>query len=162
MEIVDQAPKRSTFLTVICVLTFIGSGLGLWDAVMDYLSADFAGQVASQALEEVQDKLDQEKDVPGFMGSLLGSVREGMNPANLRKLGMVEGIANALTLAGALLMWRLRRSGFWLYTGGIVVLVAGQLVIFGNGLIGLAAAGIIGFFGILFIVAYALNLRQMR
>lgn len=158
----NNSPGRPTLLTVICILTFIGSGWGIVDSVLDYSSADLAGSIASEAIAEVQEKIDEEEEVPAFVSSIFGSMSEGLTPANIRKLGVMELVSNVLTLIGGIMMWGLRKTGFWLYCGGITFLVIAPLIIFNKGIIGIAASGITGFFGVIFIVLYAINLKHMK
>ncbi len=153
---------RNTFLTVLCILTFIGSGWGIVDSFLDYSAADFAGNVAHEAIDEVQQRIAEEEEVPSFVSDILGSVMEGISPENIRRMSLWKFISCLLTLAGAILMWNLRKTGFWFYIAGIVILVVAPVVIFGKGLIGIAAAGVSGFFGVLFIVLYAVNLHQLK
>ena len=165
MELVNnepQQPVRNTFLTIICILTFIGSGWGIVKSFQSYIAADFAATIVQEAMDEAQTKMDEQDEVPGFVKNIFGSITEGLSPANIRKMGLMEMISNVLTLIGGILMWNLCKSGFWIYVAGITFLMITPMVIFGNGLIGLIASGAAGFFGVIFIVLYAVNLKQMR
>ncbi len=164
MEVIEPTPAkaRTTFLTVICVLTFIGSGWGVVDSIIEYGSADIASSLAREAIDEAQMQLEDDEEVPGFVESIFSSVTEDLTPGNIRKLSILGLIANILTLSGAILMWNLRKLGFSFYVAGIAVLVISPLAVMGSGLTGMMSAGGAGFFGVLFIVLYALNLKQMR
>jgi hypothetical protein len=166
MEIIDstQTPQsqkvRPTFLTVICILTFIGSGWGIVKGVQNYFIAGTASEIAGQALSEAKDKMDN-KDVPQFAKNIVDSVSKGLTPENIRKDAIAELISNILTLSGALMMWRFRKKGYYFYIAGIAILVISPMFIFGKGLIGLIASGMAGFIGVIFIVLYGVNVKHM-
>ncbi len=151
---------RNNFLTVICILTFLGSSWGIIKAVRQYVTADYAAHIGSEVINDVKDQVNQqEKNVPDFVQQIMGSVARDMTPDFLRKLAIFSFIANLLTLSGAILMWNLKKFGFYLYILGIIVLVAGPLAM--GKLVGAIGASILGFIGVIFIVMYAVNLKQM-
>jgi hypothetical protein len=167
-ETTQTTPLRPTFLTVLCILTFLGSGWGIIDAAIDYMGADVAGDAVElveesmdEALEEIDDDdnlTDSQKEkIEGLVGGLTDSV----TPENIRSSALVSILASILTLIGALLMWNLRQVGYYVYIGGTLVLVVGLAMVFG-GLVGALAAGASGFIGVLFIVLYGLNLKHMN
>lgn len=151
---------RPTFLTVICILTFIGSGWGLIRAVQGYVTADTVAAVASEAMSKAEDKMDQQ-ETPNFVKQMFSSMTDRMNPDNIRKSSIFSLISNLLTLIGAIMMWNLKKSGFYLYIGGIIVLAVAPMIVLGKGFLGAMSAAGIGFFGVIFIVMYAVNLKHM-
>ncbi len=151
---------RSAFLTVICILTFIGSGWGIIKAVRSYVMADYTASIAQGAMKNVEDKVDGQGNAPGFVKQIMGSVIEDMNPDFLRKMAIFSFISCLLTLSGAILMWNLKKAGFYLYVAGIVVLIAAPLVM--GKLVGAIGATIVGMIGVVFIVMYGVNLKQMN
>lgn len=159
---------RPTFLTVLCILTFIGSGWGIVDSLIDYFNADLAGDTIElveeqmdEALEEIEDDENMTDKQKEFVEGFMGGITDSLTPENIRKSSLVSFISNLLTLLGAILMWQLRKNGYWLYLLGVLVMVIGMAVIF-NGIIGIAAAGATGFFGVVFIVLYGVNLKHMH
>ncbi|MEY2924708.1 MAG: hypothetical protein RLZZ337_1256 [Bacteroidota bacterium] len=159
---------RPTFLTVLCILTFLGSGWGIISAMINYSSADTAGEAAALVEEQMDEALDQMDDneevsekTKGFMESFMGGVAESITPQNIRKMAIVSVLSSLLTLFGAIFMWKLNKSGFYMYIGGVLVLIVGTMLVYG-GLLGAVAAGGSGFVGVLFIVLYGLNLKHMH
>lgn len=117
--------KRPTFLTVLCILTFIGSSLGIIFSIlgivgvgaMDNLASNFAGASVESA----------------GTGKLIGTA-----------------VFNALSLTGAILMWKLKKIGFFAY-----VLAQALIVIFGWSIMTLV-------FAVIFVVLYALNYKALQ
>jgi len=157
----NSNPVRSTFLTVICVLTFIGSGLGIVGSVRSYVGADTISSIASGAMENAEDKMDQ-KDTPNFVRQIFSSLTAGLSADNIRKSSILKLVSCLLTLLGAIMMWNLKKIGFYLYIAGTIVLVISPIVILGNGLPGIMGAGGTGLIGVIFIVMYGVNLKEMK
>lgn len=159
---------RPTFLTVLCILTFLGSGWGIVDSVIDYFSAETAGdaiemveETMDDAMDEIDDNDDMSEKQKDFITNMMGGIIESLTPENIRKSSIVNFLSCLLTLFGAILMWQLKRNGYFLYIAGIAIMVIGMAVIF-KGIIGLAAAGATAFIGVLFIVLYGVNLKHMK
>jgi len=150
---------RNTFLSVICILTFLGSGWGIVKAVRQYVTANYEAQMGREAIQNVEDRVNEKDNVPNFVQQIMGSVEADMNPHFLRKLAIFSLISNLLTLTGAILMWNLKKFGFYIYILGTIVLIAAPLMM--GRLVGAIGASIIGFIGVIFIVMYAVNLKQM-
>lgn len=121
--------QRPTFLTVLCILTFIGSGLLLLFTLIAIVGS-------------------------GVSGSILKAIPGAPNLVGGAELSMAKLVINLILIAGslygAILMWGLKKMGFYLYSGAnIVYLIISFSVI---GLIITAA----------FIVMYYLNLKYME
>ena len=130
--------KRPALLTVLCILSFIGSGLSVlvW-LLLAVGIGSFLGFLDS---------------IPGFSEAMTGSgagLGVGLMILNL--------VLNAGTLTGAILMWQLKKLGFWIYSGAFVLQFIVP-IIFMSG-----KFGIFGFIIMaLFITLYALNLKHMK
>lgn len=94
---------RPTWLTVICVLTFIGSGI----STVSFLMVYFSYEVALPLMQE------------------LGGVIPGMElfATAGRNFFLTGFILYFLSLMGARLMWQLRKIGFHFYAASQVMLV---------------------------------------
>jgi hypothetical protein len=154
-------PQRPTLLTILCILSFLGSSYGIFRGIQGYFASDFASSVVTTGTDIVKDEL---KDQPhGDQASkLMEKMTEGMTGKNLRNYSLISIFASVLTLAGAFMMWKLRKTGFYLYCAGVVTSIAGAMVIFGGNIIGVFTTAGVAFLGILFAVLYALNLKAMK
>lgn len=166
MEEFTLKKERPTFLTVLCILTFLGSGWGALDGVIDYINADEAETVTALVEDAMDDAMDDIQDSEmsdsqiDMMEGLMDGVTSSLTEENIKNSSLVTILSCLLTLAGALLMWNLNKKGYYLYILGTVIAIVGMTMIFG-GLVGAVAAGFTGFIGILFIVLYGVNTKHM-
>lgn len=168
MENTTTQSVRPTFLTVLCILTFIGSGWSVISAMFSYSSADNAGDAIElvdeqmdEAMDEIEDNEQMTEKQKGFVEKILSGVSETLTAENIRKMAIVSVLSSLFTLFGALFMWTLNKNGFYLYIGGILILIGGTMYVYG-GLVGALSAGAAGFMGVLFIILYGLNLKHMH
>jgi hypothetical protein len=132
-------PQRPTLLTVLCILTFIGSGMNLFSSLF------IAGFY--DVFVEIVQKFAEKFKLPG-MDTLLE-----MKPMFF----IVSGIFYAGSLVGAILMMRLKKAGFHVYTIFQILLILTPMYF-----MHLTSPGIpeLMFSG-LFIILYGTNLKFM-
>lgn len=158
-DILDESTnieyKRPQFLTVLCILTFVGAGLGILSGIWGIatLKTSIAAMEASQATFDRMGGLGDamSKQVQALRN--YGTIAQGM--------GLV---GNGLCLLGALWMWNLKKNGFYVYVvGQLLPLVATFGLLGGSGMGLFASFAIIGaIFPIAFIVMYALNFKYLK
>lgn len=119
----EGAKERPVFLTVLCILTFIGSGL----SVLLWLLGIFG---------------------LGAVNSYLANFGGAADTGVLKPILML--IFSAASLYGAIMMWSLKKMGFYLYVAAQVLIVA-----FGWSIMALV-------FALLFIILYGLNLKYLE
>lgn len=93
-----QQQERPAFLTVLCVLTFIGSGLGVLGGITSLLGSS-------------------------FLSFLPGTMKGASMMANSTSL-----LASILCLIGAIRMWGLHKSGFSIYVIGAIISIAASIL----------------------------------
>jgi len=96
-----EAEERPTFLTVLCVLTFIGSGLGVLGGIS--MSLGMGAMMAA---------------IPGMEDVSAGGT-------TYFALGTVLAAAS---LFGAIQMWKLKKMGFFIYAGASVLGIIAPLI----------------------------------
>lgn len=145
--------KRPVFLLVICILTFVGAGLGL-------LTSVFAILTMSQT-EEVYAQMNTIGTDIGIDFTESYKWTKISNYANL--------LGNALCLTGALFMFKLRKLGYYIYIPGQFIPLIGAYLamdsMFTGGLfagIGMISIVLNAMIAIAFIVMYGLNLKHMK
>lgn len=154
-----EIPQRPTFLTVLCILTFIGSGWGLFSNFFAYQNAEEQSVKMHQSIN--QNKGDKKGDE--ISTKLMEGLETTFTPENIRK-GAIGAMASAVfCLLGAFMMWKLKRTGYYVYILGALVGIVVPFLIFGTeNIIAISMSVITGFFGLLFIVLYGLNLKSLR
>jgi hypothetical protein len=134
-----EMPKRPGLLTVICILTFIGSGMqlfsslviaGFYDMFVE-VAKDFAVRFNIPAMEQLMEVK------PLFF--------------------IVSAILYAGSLTGAILMMNLKKAGFHVYTVSQILLILSPMYF-----LHLPTPGVLEMlFSGLFIFLYSLNLKYM-
>ena len=160
-----QPAKRPTFLTVLCILTFIGSGYGIINGTITYFNADRVAKTMVAANSEIKKDIRKDKNDPEgnvFATKVVDDMSVMANPDNLRNSSLGSIIASVICLAGALLMWRLNRKGFYLYVLGTIIGIVVPFYVFGNNFLTALSVGIAAFIGVLFVIFYAMNLKSMK
>ncbi|HTB32843.1 MAG TPA: hypothetical protein VK808_12510 [Bacteroidia bacterium] len=147
---------KNTFLLVICILTFIGSGFGVLGAVFSFGTANTMAAINQNNEERMADR-----PTPDFFKSIFHSMAQYSDPAKIKEMALLSLLSNLLTLAGALMMLKLKMPGFYLYIAGILIYIIIPIMFLG-GYLGLASAMFYGLIGAAFIVMYAVNLKYMN
>jgi hypothetical protein len=155
---------RSTFLTVLCILSFAGGSWNLWSGYRNaFTDAPQEGMVqAREKLEEA--KADLGDDPMPVVDELMGSTIAMAESANVhaKELGYGELLMAVLSLFGVWNMWNLRKRGFWIYLAASVGALVIPATILGGGLMASIGITFMGFISLVFVVLYALNLKEMR
>jgi len=160
----EYPPARPVFITVLCILTFIGSGWNLISESIRYSTASSQATAISMAKDKLNSDLQKNKDTSEgsrIAKKMVNSLKT--TPENIRK-GALSNIAAAiLCLAGAFMMWKLKRTGFYLYVAGTLAGIISPFIIFGgNNFISIIGSVAIGFIGLIFVILYGVNLRHMK
>lgn len=150
---VNETPKRPQFITVLCVLTFIGCALAFFGAIWGYFSIK-----ASSAL--LENMGNAEGDTYGMMSGVQDAMIKAVENAipNL----IIGIVCSLLCLYGALQMWKLKKIGFFIYAVGEITPAIAGFLLGGGGLIGGAGAIMGLLLAIVWIVLYAVNLKHMN
>jgi len=137
-NITNNKPTRPTLLTVLCILTFIGSGIStvsffmvsvLYEPIMEQFKVLYANMPEASFLLEAP-----------------------------RDFFVISFILSAASVAGAILMWNLRKIGFHVYTSSQIVYLLIPLFYFGGETNPLLNIMLTAFF----VYLYARNLPFMR
>lgn len=132
--------KRPPNVMILCILTFIGSGMSALSSLFVVLAYDIMPMAVEQS------------PIPGAEEMLKNVLAAGRN------FFIYMGLLNALSLLGAIYMWKMFKKGFHIYTlAQLLMLIVPLLMLTGYqtpfSTILLTAS---------FILAYGLNLRFMR
>lgn len=163
-EVQQNKPQRPTFLLVLCILTFIGSG---WNVLTNLFSIFTAGFMnGNMHIEQYSNMIGEMENnsASAFMSGFLNSSMEVLQATAMhaREIAVMQLVLSLLSLLGAILMFQLRRSGFFLYTAA--QLLALFVLPYFAGFSTLVVIGMLwsAFISLIFIVMYAVNLKYMR
>lgn len=154
---------RPTLLTVICIISFIMGAWGIVSSLMNMTKDQTAVVAEAQAkMEEAKAQLgDQASGVAGrMMDSGLELTQRAAEHAV--PIGVAGIILSMLSLFGVWRMWNLQKSGFWMYVLASILGLVVPLYFLGTSLLAIASIGFIGFFTLIFIILYAVNLKYMH
>ncbi len=152
LDIIDElevnvAPKRTGFLSVLCILTWVGSGLSIIFYGYMYL-------VIGQLMRAMAELGGSSGDLPNEVDWMLTNYLIGM-------------VTPVFCIIGAVLMWKLRKAGFYIYLLGqltpIIMSFYTWLVAIGKvNSEGMFFAVLVNIIPIGFIVMYAIQLKNMK
>lgn len=157
----SEVTKRPVFLTVLCILTFVGAGLGILGGIYGL----FANQEA--ALQASIDSMSHTPKGAAIAEAMAAGKAEYFKWQTISNY--LSLVSSFMCLAGALLMWKQKRSGFYLYLPGeimpIIGMIGSYMVVQSVPLIGITTLLTIAFMSlvyIVFIIMYGVNLKHMR
>lgn len=108
----EAKDKRPKLLTVLCILTFIGSGLNAFSNLMVFIFFNASMAFAAELVKAFK--------LPGMELFLEAK------PIYFA----VNAVINALAVAGAIMMWQLRKHGFHIYTVAQILVIIAPMYFF--------------------------------
>lgn len=160
-----QPLKRPIFLTVLCILTFVGSGWGILSNLSSLFTSAFLteGQMEMQQFSTLSDPM-QQGPYATFMAHFLDSSIELATAAfkHVRDIAVLQLVLSVLSLLGAILMFYLRRIGFYLYVTAQILMLFVLPYFVGFSMLVILAMGSSAFFALLFILLYAIHLKYLH
>lgn len=167
------ASKRPVFITVLCILSFVISAFALYSAAISSIQANLMQDFSK--LEKSMDSLIQQttnsidsiqtpeqKQTQEISKKIMKHTFSGMSSKNIYHAAIANLCYGLLTLFGALLMWRLRKIGYWLYLLGIIISVVAPIAIYGSdNWIGLFTSLAMGLIGLTMIILFTINKKHL-
>lgn len=156
--------ERPTFLTVLCIITFIVSGLWFLSSFYGAITYDELAQEEAMelALVAMDDAMAAQPNNPmgdDIMDSYKLMLDEQLQYHTLINWSAV--LSTLLSLIGAYLMFTMKKIGFHVYVVSKIVGLI-PLTVFSMSMIVVAAYAFFGIFTIAFVIMYAVNLKHMK
>lgn len=157
---------RTDFLTILCVLSLIGSTLLVVTGINQYREADLTSALIRQQMEKGKVRVSVEGEDGGKdmerAEEVMKQASQMVSPEKIKEYALGSMVTNLLTLFGAFMMFRLKKIGFWIYLLGTVAFAAVPFWVYGLGNplaygMGMLFAGV----GVVFVLLYARNLKYM-
>lgn len=155
---------RPTFLSVLCILSFLFGAYSLWEGISSAFT-DAPQRELAEAKAEMEKAVAEMGGAGGeFMQNMMDSAMAMAEKAaeKAKPMGYATIALALLSLFGVWNMWNLKKSGFWMYVAASVAGLIAPVVFLGGGLMTILSVGVMGFISIIFIVLYGLNLKHMH
>lgn len=159
-EVLDFAdgerPSLPSGLNVLTILTFIGSALGLLMSVWTYINAE----KSYKDLLAAQDKMES---APAFVKNMMGPKMLEMSQRSMENklpIMLLNIVAAALCIYGAMEMRKLKKQGYILWVVGEVLPIIAGLLFVGAGIFG-GFALIAMIFPVIFIILYSVQKKYL-
>jgi len=165
------ANKRSTMLTVLCILSFVGSGFGIIGGAFNLTSMRAKNmqqmqEKMQQDKAKLQEKMAQEKNKKNSSKlaiKMMEASADMADPVKMKTAGILNLICSCITILGAILMWKRNRLGFYLYVVGSVAFIGVYAYVFGlDNFISFMTIIFNSFVSVVFIILYAMCLKEMN
>ena len=158
-DVLQEPRKLPPMLNVLTILTFVGCGISYLSALYSMISA----KNPEKQLEEIERQREKMGDNP-LVNNMMDS---GIEMAQRGYEHRYELLISALVfttfcLIGALLMRRLKRNGFWIYTIGELAAVGVSAYFLGFNLLSGITLVISAVIAVLFVILYATQLKYLR
>ena len=151
---------RSQFLTILCVFSFLSCGWGIVESSIALRSPDRVAETPFTGHKPAGEAADRRNPRTFYEDS--GANSDNPTPEDpyvVQRLSFSQLLYSIITLAGVVLMFRLRRVGFYIYVAGTLLGLA--LPLYFVGLAGFGTSfGV--FFSVIFAVMYGFCLREMK
>ena len=114
-----------------------------------------------EALDQIEDEDNLSENQKQLFESFFNSISKSLTPEKIRNSAIVNILSCLITLGGSFMMWNLNKKGFYIYIAGIAIAILGMIFVFG-GIMGAITAASSGFWGVVMIVLYGVNLKDMN
>lgn len=162
-----QEPARPQLLTVVCILTFVMCGIMF---IMGIIG------IVNNNPEKMQEKIEQMRSFSPEMADKMEEQMVSMQDSAYQQVApYLNLLYTLLSLLGAIMMWKLKKTGFYLYLAGELLPYIGfitggkqamaMMSSMGGGMAetaGMIALILMLVFDIAFFAMYAVNLKHMK
>jgi hypothetical protein len=146
--------KLSDMLNVLTILTFIASGLS-------FLYAPYTYATVCKQAALLSEKMDQYEEKGGFLAGVMKGSMEALNKNCEMRLPILISTIVCLILCviGAILMRRLKKSGYFIYLIGEIAMPIIVVTIIGGSPFSIIVTFL---FPILFLILYGTQLKNLK
>lgn len=148
--------KRSTFLTVLCILTFIGSTMALFQQGYIYYKPE-----TQYANSSNMNRAGAGSDNKWFQ-KMAASMEELRDVNKIQNNAMSGILTSILTLAGGILMFKQNKKGFYLYISGCFLSLIIPFMIYPDNFLIKIGLAFNLFISLVFSIMYAFCLKEMK
>ncbi|MBI3883730.1 MAG: hypothetical protein HY305_05845 [Sphingobacteriales bacterium] len=160
-----KIPVRNRYITILCIVTFVISGMGVTNNVLGYFDAD--KQVVNMTLAmtkataDIKQNAFSKENADAVIG-MVNSITSSFTGDNFRLLSIFMAVTSFICLIGGLLIWQLNKIGFHFYLVGTLSSILLTFLLMGSNVMSLFLSLFMNIFGILIAFFFAMNLRYMK
>lgn len=162
METKNSSKARPTFLTVVCIISYVILGWqilnGLTGAIFGRLTSTFE-PVLKRIIERDVDLGEVPLGIRSLVEDSFDVAYKAMEHATT--ISLLNLLLSVIALFGVIMMWQLKKTGFYLYTGSKIFILLIPLIFLGFSFITFIAITTSGLFALVFIILFAVNLKHM-
>lgn len=160
-----EAPKRSQFLTVLCVLSFVMCGISFLSGIWS---------IYQSTPETMQQNIEQVRTVnPEMADRMEDQIIEMQSNPYSKVAPYLSLVYTLLSFLGVMMMWNLTKKGFYIYAIAEILPYTGFILMGKNSLsmmgppgsggtmIAMAVMVIMVVVDVIFVALYAKNLKDM-
>ena len=152
---------RPIFLTILCILTLLGSLGGILQNARGYFKAEEIVEYIKSGKSKTQ-----LKNVLSFGSNKEEAVNTPISISNLtvenyEKFSIGGILASILALIGAVLMWRLQKNGFYSFTLGTFFSIITHFLLFGDNVAAMGLSIVAALGGLFLVILLSFQLKNM-
>ena len=151
--------RRGPFLTTLCILSWVGIGLGLMSTLFSYMKGADATAVDLAKLENMDNMGASNPLAESFLGGSLDMLRKTVE--NFEAINLSTMFVLLLGGLSIFMMYNLKKMGFVIYLVYCIGAPAISLYFLGDSQMLLTTVGIGIFFSIAFVIMYGVNVKRM-
>ncbi len=163
MNTKNSSKERPTFLTVVCIISYVGLGMKILNSISGAIFGLFTSHFEPFARDFISQNMAY-SDIPEHIRYIVADSFQVLYKAmeNATSISLLTLVLSAAALFGVIMMWKLKRAGFYLYTGSKIFTLMVPFIFLGFNFFTLIAVSSASFFVIIFIILYAVNLEHMN
>ncbi|MBD3637162.1 MAG: hypothetical protein HUJ25_07415 [Crocinitomicaceae bacterium] len=158
----EMKEKRGKTLPVLCVLSYVSIGYTAINSIFAFARGKLSAAEVDEIRVQAMDSL--EEDMPQMAVDIVMDSMEYAVLAN-EKFFLLNGLSlliAAIGFLGVYMMYKLNKTGYYIYVAYSILPIVMQLTLFPGNLIAKFVSFFIGFFSILFLVLYGVQLKRME
>ena len=160
----QTSTERPTFLTILCILSFVGLGWAIINNLFTIAFSSTGSWLYSFIQGELEKALNEVSMTdPGatvFLENLFDGVLKIIS--HLPLFGALGLVFAVVALVGVILMWGLKKTGFYLYVGAKVAMIFVPIAVVGFSFISMMMTLSTFLGAAIFIVLYGLNFKHLK
>lgn len=153
-----QTALRPLFITILCAITFIGSIAGIIINSRGYINAE--SEVVRITSGKTKTQL-KHLFSPGSVVSSEPARIPNLNVENYRKFSIGCIASSILCLVGTILIFKLKRTGFYSFTLGTFFNLITHFLLFGDNLAEMGFSIIAALTAFVFVILFGMNLKYL-